>query len=210
MYRQYDGYLEVHGYDLALFLESYLSKYKEYKDQNNMRRLADELFSYFKETEGEYIEEVHMEDPYYWCHEYEYHIYKDNVKILGLDEDVEINWKTDKFLKFCKNESNESNESNENNENDNFGKVDWEQLERDNDEFGKVNWENFKTLEDWVKPEDGYCSPFKFNGILYFRDSDDYIWISKNKDENIDYIVGRFNKDTEIIDELDGDKFEYE
>lgn len=103
MYRQYDGYPSGHGNDLAIFLESYVS-------EKNMNKLADDLFSYFKKSEPTQIEMVHPYD--IWCHDFQYHIYSDKVKIVGLDEDKEMNWKTNEFKKLC-NEDNEDEEKNE-------------------------------------------------------------------------------------------------
>lgn len=119
----------------------------------------------------------------------------------NLDNFGKVNWED------WENENIRNIKNIKNNDNDiNFGKIDWE---IENNNFGQVNWENIKSLEEWIKPEDGYCELFNFNGIVYFRDSEDYIWASKNNDENIDYIIGRFNNDTETIDELDKNMFEY-
>ena len=94
MYRQFDGYPEDHGLDIAEFLLS--------QRDSEMRKLADDLFSHFQETQGNYIKEVPLDDPYFWCHDYQYHIYSDKVKIVGMEKDCEFNWKTDEFKTFCK------------------------------------------------------------------------------------------------------------
>jgi hypothetical protein len=236
MYRQYDGYVEGHGYELACFLDSYLSKYKY--DFVDMSKLSGELLSHFQKNEGEYVCLVPMDDRYYWCHDYQYHIFYDKVKIVGLDKDVELNWKSYEFMNFCKfsaeeneeeeeekneeeEEENEEEEEEENEEEeeeneeeeeeekigyDDFGKVDWEKWENEkNDNFGKVDWEKFKileenskSLENWIKPLEGRSKRFKYDGVLYFRDSEDNIWSNKNDLHH--RIVGKFDNEMCIID----------
>jgi hypothetical protein len=173
MYRQYDGDLAGHGYDLALFLESYMSRHKKL----NMSKLARKLFLHFKAEhggdDGEYIEKVSMNDPYYWCHDYAYHIYPNKVRIEGLEKDVEVNWKTDEFKTLydtlCKKKDNVKTEKDEakNIDQEDFGKIDLEKWENErNDNFGKVDWKNIKSLETWVKPEYGKSSHFNYDGIF--------------------------------------------
>lgn len=187
MHRQFDGYLEVHGNDLAVFLKSYIRD-NEYKC--NMKRLADDLFSHFKDNMNEYIEMVPINSTYYWCHCYAYHIYNDNVKIEGLKKDIVVKWKNDDFIEFCsQGEESEEEESEEESDNKDYNY----------DDFGKVDWDNFKSIESWVPPPNDYANFFKFNRIDYYRDSEDYIYVCDSNGD-IDYTVGRFNSDTNMID----------
>jgi hypothetical protein len=112
LYRQYDGYIEGgHGSELAEFLagKKLVNGFsKESKDQaNGMGCLAASLVANFKETVGGfYIHSVTETD----CgQDYEYHVYKDRVKVLGpgsiFNPGVnaalfEGSWA--EFAKFCK------------------------------------------------------------------------------------------------------------
>ena len=100
MYNQFDGYLSVHGYDLAIFLKSSLEKAKKKDDEYFMDFIFYNIVEYFKEN-GEEIQTVPHDAGNYWCHEYQYHIYVDKVKIVGLEKDIEVDWRTDEFEKLC-------------------------------------------------------------------------------------------------------------
>jgi hypothetical protein len=85
LYSQYDGYIEGHGRELAEFLagkklvNGFGSESKALA--NGMGCLAASLVANFKETVGGfYIHSVTDTD----CgQDYEYHVYKDRVKVLG-------------------------------------------------------------------------------------------------------------------------------
>ena len=112
LYRQYDGYIEGgHGAELAEFLagKTLVNGFgKESKAlANGMGCLAASLVAHFKETVGGfYIHSVTSTD----CgQDYEYHVYKDRVKVLGpgsiFNPGVnaalfEGSWT--EFAKFCK------------------------------------------------------------------------------------------------------------
>ena len=87
MYRQYDGDPTVHGYELSEFLK--------YNQKVDLEHLSNKLFSYFFKREGsiQSIEIVPLDSIYFWIHDYQYHIYYDKVKILGMEKDIEVNWK---------------------------------------------------------------------------------------------------------------------
>ncbi len=111
LYRQYDGYIAGHGAELAEFLagKKLVNGFgKETNDiANGMGCLAASLIANFKETVGGfYIHSVTETD----CgQDYEYHVYKDRVKVLGpgsiFNPGVnaalfEGSWA--EFAKFCK------------------------------------------------------------------------------------------------------------
>ena len=112
LYRQYDGYIEGgHGSELAEFLagKKLVNGFgRESNDlANGMGCLAASLVAHFKETVGGfYIHSVTSTD----CgQDYEYHVYKDRVKVLGpgsifnpgVNETLfEGSWA--EFAKFCK------------------------------------------------------------------------------------------------------------
>ncbi len=85
LYRQYDGYIEGHGAELAEFLagKKLVNGYGKESTElaNGMGCLAASLVANFKETVGGfYIHSVTSTD----CgQDYEYHVYKDRVKVLG-------------------------------------------------------------------------------------------------------------------------------
>ena len=88
LYRQYDGYIEGHGAELAEFLagKKLVNGFgKESNDlANGMGCLAASLVAHFKETVGGfYIHSVTSTD----CgQDYEYHVYKDRVIVKGYPE----------------------------------------------------------------------------------------------------------------------------
>ena len=86
LYRQYDGYIEGgHGSELAEFLagKKLVNGFGKESTSlaNGMGCLAASLVAHFKETVGGfYIHSVTSTD----CgQDYEYHVYKDRVKVLG-------------------------------------------------------------------------------------------------------------------------------
>jgi len=112
LYRQYDGYIEGgHGSELAEFLagKKLVNGFGKESNElaNGMGCLAASLVAHFKETVGGfYIHSVTETD----CgQDYEYHVYKDKVKVLGpgsiFNPGVnaalfEGSWA--EFAKFCK------------------------------------------------------------------------------------------------------------
>jgi hypothetical protein len=111
LYSQYDGYIEGHGRELAEFLagKTLVNGFGKESTSlaNGMGCLAASLVAHFKETVGGfYIHSVTSTD----CgQDYEYHVYKDRVKVLGpgsiFNPGVnatlfEGSWA--EFAKFCK------------------------------------------------------------------------------------------------------------
>ena len=84
MYRQYDGYMEGHGVELAEFLN--LGKLvnglsgKEQHVFNGMGCLAAQMVSHFKKEAGQFYlhAPVLNQD---CCQEYEYHVFQDKVVV---------------------------------------------------------------------------------------------------------------------------------
>jgi hypothetical protein len=102
MYRQFDGYLEGHGYELSVFLKKFFSENENIDIPfYYMECLSRNLFSYFKTSGEQYIEEVSHNVGGYWCHDYQYHIYADGkVEIVGLEKNIDVDWRTDDFEKL--------------------------------------------------------------------------------------------------------------
>ncbi len=111
LYRQYDGYIEGHGAELAEFLagKTLVNGYgKESNDlANGMGCLAASLVAHFKETVGGFY--IHSVTETQCGQDYEYHVYEDRVKVLGPGSIfnpgvnktlVEGTWA--EFAEFCK------------------------------------------------------------------------------------------------------------
>ncbi len=107
MYRQFDGYPENHGKELAIFLNSKklvngLLDNKSYY-ANGMGCLSASMVGYFKkEAGGIYIYPPKLNQDYW--QDFEYHVKKDNVVILfkkhdGYRQLFSGNWND--FLYFC-------------------------------------------------------------------------------------------------------------
>jgi hypothetical protein len=102
MYRQYDGYLEGHGQELANFLNELAvgngisDKPELFTFANGMGCLAAQMIVWFKKTPGGfYIYPVEM-DQDCW-QEYEYHVYENKVVVKNPTEVIfEGSW--NKFL----------------------------------------------------------------------------------------------------------------
>ena len=108
MYRQYDGYLEGHGLELATFLtRGKLVNGLSGKDQmvfNGMGCLAAQLVAYFKKEAGNFYlhAPVLNQDA---GQEYEYHVFRDKVVVysIGSNNDnalFEGTWM--EFFMMCK------------------------------------------------------------------------------------------------------------
>jgi len=85
MYRQFDGYPEGHGAELAKFLSGFkivngLGLDKPTKTANGMGCLAAQIIAHFKTEAGQfYMEEPRLKQD---CgQEYEYHVYENKVEI---------------------------------------------------------------------------------------------------------------------------------
>jgi hypothetical protein len=105
LYRQYDGYLEGHGLELAAFLtRGTLVNGLGGKDNgtvfNGMGCLAAQMVAHFKKEAGQFY--LHAPELDQDCgQEYEYHVFRDTVKVIGYDKVVfEGTW-TELFQK-CK------------------------------------------------------------------------------------------------------------
>ena len=87
MYRQYDGYLEGHGLELATFLtRGKLVNGLSGKDQmvfNGMGCLAAQMIAYFKTEAGQFYlhAPVLNQDA---GQEYEYHVFRDKVVVYSI------------------------------------------------------------------------------------------------------------------------------
>lgn len=122
MYLQFDGYPRGVGIDLAKFLKSYSENpdnYEGYRsdveeEENEsenkeneslkyieMEKLSGVLISHFFITQGEYAMLISPFCTYYYCQDYEYHIYQDKVRILDGEKEYEANWKTNEFKDLC-------------------------------------------------------------------------------------------------------------
>lgn len=114
LYRQFDGYPEGHGADLAEFLDGFnivngLGRDTPTKTANGMGCLAAQLVAHFKTEAGQfYLEIPNLELPA--GQEYEYHVYKDKVEIYKNWTDTTIFSGTYAELKeFCKPPEQEPN-----------------------------------------------------------------------------------------------------
>jgi hypothetical protein len=67
-----------------------------------MGHLAAKLIYRFFENQSDYIMLLSPFCEYYYCQEWEYHIYKDKVKIIECGgSEYEANWKTKEFFNLC-------------------------------------------------------------------------------------------------------------
>ena len=85
LYRQYDGYIEAHGRELAEFLagKKLVNGYGRESTElaNGMGCLAASLVAHFKETVGGFY--IHSVTETECGQDYEYHVYENRVKVLG-------------------------------------------------------------------------------------------------------------------------------
>ena len=102
MYRQYDGYLEGHGQELADFLISgkMVVGYSDTKtiQFNGMGCLAAQLIANFKHTVGGFY--IHAVTDTDCCQEYEYHVYENKVVVKNPGE-VIFSGTWQDFKDFC-------------------------------------------------------------------------------------------------------------
>jgi hypothetical protein len=88
LYRQYDGYIEGHGRELAEFLagKTLVNGFGRESTSlaNGMGCLAASLVAHFKETVGGFY--IHSVTEIDCGQDYEYHVYKDRVVVKGYPE----------------------------------------------------------------------------------------------------------------------------
>ncbi len=105
MYRQFDGYVEGHGLELAEFLGEFeaitngIRVGETRKTANGMSCLAAQLIAHFKkDVGGFYLYPTSTTD----CgQEYEYHVYYNSVVVKAPEEVIFTgSWK--EFVTFCK------------------------------------------------------------------------------------------------------------
>lgn len=106
MYRQFDGYPEGHGQELAEFLTSFDEIVNGYSPgdsrriANGMGCLAAQLIAHFKDSVGGFY--IHaVTDTDCW-QDYEYHVYEDKVVVKNPTEVIFTGTWSD-FAEFCKN-----------------------------------------------------------------------------------------------------------
>jgi hypothetical protein len=105
LYRQFDGYPEGHGVDLANFLNSFeaitngISMRETRKTANGMGCLAAQMVAHFKQSVGGYyIEPISATD----CgQDYEYHVYIDSVVVKNYNSEVIFSGTWKNLYKFC-------------------------------------------------------------------------------------------------------------
>ena len=106
MYRQFDGYPEGHGLELAMFLNSFdevvngIPVGDKRKLANGMCCLSAQMVAHFKdEAGGFYLYPVSAKD----CgQEYEYHVYSDRITVFGWNHEHLFTGPWKQFLEFCK------------------------------------------------------------------------------------------------------------
>jgi hypothetical protein len=109
MYRQYDGYIDGHGKELAEFLKpiKIINGIQDnYKDvANGMGCLAAQLITHFKTEHGRgenYIGSIYLHNPNEtdcWQN-YEYHVYKGTIRVIQHDNHL-FSGTWDEFFDFC-------------------------------------------------------------------------------------------------------------
>lgn len=107
LYRQFDGYPSGHGIELAQFLNSIEEITNGIsmgdclrRTANGMGCLAAQMVVHFKkEVGGFYLYNVEGND--HW-QDYEYHVYRNRVEIMGYDRKVLFVGNWPEFESFCK------------------------------------------------------------------------------------------------------------
>lgn len=106
LYRQFDGYPDGHGLELAEFLNSFvaitngIAVGEKRKTANGMGCLAAQMIAHFKTGCGGFY--LHATDETDCWQDYEYHVYEHKV-IVKSPRDVIFNGTWQDFLHFCKN-----------------------------------------------------------------------------------------------------------
>ena len=92
IYRQYDGYIEGHGRELAEFLagKKLVNGYGRESTElaNGMGCLAASLVANFKETVGGFY--IHSVTETQCGQDYEYHVYENKVTVKGYPESYSL------------------------------------------------------------------------------------------------------------------------
>ena len=106
MYRQFDGYPEGHGSELASFLAPFRivngipMNAEPSKLANGMGCLAAQMIAHFKtDAGGYYLYPANTSDV---GEEYVYHVYDDRVTIINYNDREIFNGSWSEFAKFCK------------------------------------------------------------------------------------------------------------
>jgi hypothetical protein len=104
LYRQYDGYPEGHGAELAAFLEGFeiVNGFGQKREKlaNGMGCLAAQLVAHFKDGVGQFYLHapvVGRDDG----QDYEYHVYPDKIMIKNYNGKELFYGKWTDFAKFC-------------------------------------------------------------------------------------------------------------
>lgn len=105
LYRQYDGYPEGHGAELAAFMNGFtivngLGAKSERKIANGMGCFAAQLVAHFKTDPGQFYIHAPVEgrDD---GQDYEYHIYSQRVVVKNYSGNEMFNGSWDNFESFC-------------------------------------------------------------------------------------------------------------
>ena len=105
LYRQYDGYPEGHGAELAQFLSGFtvvngLGAKTDRKIANGVGCLAAQMVAHFKTEAGQFYIHAPIEgrDD---GQDYEYHVYQNKVRVKNYSGEVMFLGSWEDFAKFC-------------------------------------------------------------------------------------------------------------
>lgn len=103
LYRQYDGYPSGHGLELAEFLKpiTIVNGFGTERENlaNGMGCLAAQIVAKFKDDVGGFY--LYCVDNTDLGQDYEYHVYRDHVRVLGYGKKELFNGSWDEFYDFC-------------------------------------------------------------------------------------------------------------
>ena len=103
LYRQYDGYIEGHGRELAEFLagKTLVNGFGKESTSlaNGMGCLAASLVAHFKETVGGFY--IHSVTETQCGQDYEYHVYEDKIVVKNYNGNEIFSGNWELFSKFC-------------------------------------------------------------------------------------------------------------
>jgi len=104
LYRQYDGYPEGHGAELAEFLSGFeiVNGFGQKREKlaNGMGCLAAQLVAHFKTEVGQFYIHAPILDRDDG-QDYEYHIYQNKIRVKNYNGEVIFLGSWDDFAKFC-------------------------------------------------------------------------------------------------------------